>query len=371
MKKQTNPAPETPSFSVNRIDFVKGLETILPAINTTSRLPILSNARLAWGNKGVTLTATNLVVTIQCVIPAETKSSGVVICPARVIYAVVKTMSAERLNMSVKKDVLSMLGGGRYNFFCMSPDDFPSDIPIESQHAFKMEQGVVKRMLKETTPCVSSDNSRQVLCGFYFSIGARETIIVTTDGTQLACANVPTADTADATIIIPTEAAIILTGLLGNDGPVKIIVENARVVFQFSGCQFISKLIEGKYPNYEQVIPKKGSSTATINREELITTLSRMVCLLIRNDHLSVKMSFDKEQLSLALQSQSSGDALESIPIKYTGDPVVLAVDPQRLLSMLPNFSDEKITIRINGESTPIVIQNESLLYILMPLRST
>jgi len=226
-------------------------------------------------------------------------------------------------------------------------------------------------MVKKTQYAISTDETRYVLNGIFFSFRDEKLTMVATDGRLLALVDLevefPRSDEID--IIVPTKCVTELTRLGSADIDVKMSVTENQVAFEVGNTLLVSKLIEGNYPNYKQVIPAEAKERVVLERELFHTAVKR-VSLLASEKSNSVKLVFTKNNIEIAANTPDIGEARESIPVTYKGREFSIAFNPEFLIAPLRNLPNDEVYLDLIDEMSPGVIKiNSPFLYVLMPMR--
>lgn len=360
-------------FSISKTAFLTGLQQIQSVISTHTTLPILSNVLLKAEKQKLCLVATDLAVSIRCNIEANIKKTGTSTFPARRLLGIVRELPQEDVEIEVAdSDVASIqCGSSAYKIFGLAADEFPALPSFDESKTIAIDQGTFKEMLKKTAYAVSVDESRQILNGIMLGMRDQKLTMVATDGRRLALVEqeleVPPDVQSD--LVIPTKTVNELIKVLGDKGPIKIQALPNMVAFEMEDILIVSKLIEGSYPNFKQVIPGQCEERIAIDRENLLAAIRR-VALLTSEKNPSVKLTFNKNQVQIVVVTPDVGEAHESIPIKYAGKSITMAFNPEYLMDPLRNLTSDEVAIELVDELSPAVIKCDiPFLYVLMPLR--
>ena len=226
-------------------------------------------------------------------------------------------------------------------------------------------------MLQRVHYSASADETRYILNGCLMSFRGNKLTVVATDGRRLALAEqeheIPQESETD--IVVPSKTVNELLRTLRDDGSVKITLTKNQAAFEFDNVLVISKLIEGTYPNFRQVIPSHCEERVAVEREMLLTAVRR-VALMTSEKSSSVRLSFGKNKLKVSASSPDAGEANESLPIKYTGKEMAVAFNPEFIMEPLRNLADDEIFFELVDELSPGVIKcGAPFLYVLMPMR--
>jgi DNA polymerase-3 subunit beta len=293
--------------------------------------------------------------------------------PARRLASIVKELPAAEVHVEVdsKNYATIRCGSSTFRVIGLGGEEFPPMKSLEDSRIFTFKQGALKAALRRTAYAISTDETRYVLNGIYFSFRDSKLTMVATDGRRLALADVETEfpKSQEVDVIIPTKCITELSRLLGDEGDIQMTVTEQQVSFDVNGKYLVSKLIEGIYPNYRQVIPQDVKERVELEREQFLNAVRR-VSIVTSEKTNSIKLSFQKNNLEISTTSPEIGDAQENLAIQYKGREFAIAFNPIFLLDPLKNLSEEIIYMDLIDEMSPGVIKiNSPFLYVLMPMR--
>jgi len=360
-------------FSVAKDKLLEGLQTVQNVVSTRTTLPILSNVLIRAENGALHFTTNDLDCGMSCSVEAKIEKPGGTTIPARRLTGIVKELPASEVSVEVDgKNAASLTcGASFFKMMCLPEDEFPALPKLEKAKAFTLHQKALKDALRKTSYGVSIDETRYVLNGILFSFKENKLTLVATDGRRLALVDIelefPRSNEVD--VVIPSKCITELQRLLGEEGDVKLAVGENHVSFEAGGKLLVSKLIEGNYPNYRQVIPAESRERITIERELLLTAVRR-VSLLSSDKSNSVKLVFTKNNLEITANTPDIGESHESLAISYKGKEFSVAFNPGFLMDPLRNLTEDEIHLEVSDEMSPGVIKvNSPFLYVLMPMR--
>jgi DNA polymerase-3 subunit beta len=250
-------------------------------------------------------------------------------------------------------------------------EEFPPFPKAEGAKTLTMEQPQLRDMLRKTAYAVSNDETRYVLNGVYLNFKADKLTVVATDGRRLALIEHDTevAKGADSEFILPTKAVAELQHLLADKGDLKLAVGENQLIADLGMTTLVSKLIEGTYPNFRQVVPTETKERITLERELLLAALHR-ASIMASDKSQSVKFSFSKNTLTLTANTPDVGEAKETLSVNYKGKELAVAFNPQYVMDPLRNLDADEIFLELTDELSPGVIKvNEPFLYVVMPMR--
>ena len=319
-------------FSVAKDKLLEGLQTVQNVVSTRTTLPILSNVLIRAENGALTLTTNDLDVGMSCSVEAKIEKPGGTTLPARRLAGIVKELAAAEVNVEVDgKNAASIrCGPSFFKMMGLAEDEFPALPKLETAKGFTLKQKDIKDALRKTAYAISTDETRYVLNGILFSFKENKLTLVATDGRRLALvdleAEFPRSNEVD--VVVPAKCVTELQRLLADDGDLKMSVGENQIAFEAGGRLLVSKLIEGNYPNYKQVIPQESRERVTIERELLLNAVRR-VGLLSSEKSNSVKLNFTKNNLEITANTPEIGEARESLAIAYKSKEFSVAFNPR------------------------------------------
>lgn len=360
-------------FRVTKLAFLEGLQRVQNVVSMRSTLPVLSNVLIVADNNSILLTTTDLDVTVRCSLDAEVEKSGSTTLPVRRLSGIVRELSENIIEMEVSdKDVAKVTCGSSYfKIIGLSEEEFPPIPKTSGKISYNLDQGVFREMLKKVAYAASTDETRYVLNGILMSFKGGKLTIVATDGRRLALVEheVDMTKEAESDLILPSKAVNELLHTLSDEGDLKIHNQENQVIFDYGSIMLASKLIEGTYPNYKQVIPAQCAERIPVEREGLLTALKR-VSILITDTSSATKLTFGKNRLVITTNTPDVGEAIETVPIKYSGKDITVAFNPEYMMDPLKNLTNDEIYVELTDELSPGVIKCDiPFLYVLMPVR--
>jgi DNA polymerase-3 subunit beta len=360
-------------LSVSKEKLLEGLQTVQNVVSTRTTLPILSNVLLEAADGQLRLTTTDLDVGMRGGIEAVVEKPGAATLPARRLFSIVRELPSAEIILEVdSKSVASIRCGPSYfKILGLPQEEFPPLPKFEDAKTFTLRQKDLKDGLRKTAYAISTDETRYVLNGILFSFKDNKLTLVATDGRRLALVDLelefPRSHEVD--LILPTKAVTELSRLVSEEGDIKMSVSENQVAFEVDGTLLVSKLIEGNYPNYRQVIPPEAKERIILERESFLNTVHR-VSLLSSEKSNSVKLVFSKNNIDIIANTPEVGEARESLPVNYKGREFSVAFNPEFLMAPLRNLPNDEVFLDLIDEMSPGVIKVQSpFLYVLMPMR--
>jgi DNA polymerase-3 subunit beta len=324
------------------------------------------------------LTATDLDVTISCSVEAAVQKGGSTTMPVKKIFGIARELSGAEIEMETDDKNVSSIrcGASFFKIRGLGAEEFPPLPKFKDDRKVTLAQEKVRSMLKKTGFAVSNDESRYVLNGIFISLKEHKLTMVATDGRRLALVDeevdVPAGSQGE--FIVPAKAVNELTRLIQDKGEIEIRFTDNQAAFTLkadkgSSILLITKLIEGNYPNYRQVIPGETKERVTLPREEFMHALRRAEIMTSEKQN-SVKLSFTKNNLAITANSPDVGEARETMAINYKGKDIAIAFNPGYVIEPLSALNTDEVYLELIDELSPGVLKiNGPFLYVVMPMR--
>jgi DNA polymerase-3 subunit beta len=361
-------------LTIDKSALLEGLQTVQNIVNARSPLPILSNALLVAEEDSITISTTDLEVSVRCKVPSNVQEDGRTTIPVKRISSIIRELPDDLIQFDVDENDKASVNSGSsfFKIIGMKGEEFPSlPVPAEGGFSYHLDQGVFKEMLKKTSYAASTDETRYVLNGVLLSFKEGKLTMVATDGRRLAFVEneVEFPEESEAEYILPSKAVNELQHVLKDEGDLRISIKDGQIIFEFGGVMVASKLIDGTYPNFRQVIPAQCEERVSIEREILLTALKR-ASLITSDKTCSTKLTFADNNLVILTTTHDVGEARETIPIKYSGKEITVAFNPDYMMDPLKNLANDEIAIELTDNMSPGVIKCDiPFLYVLMPMR--
>jgi DNA polymerase III subunit beta len=366
------------NLTISKEQIMNGLQAVQNVVSTRTTLPILSNVLLRADGERLEFTATDLDVTISCGVEAKVKKPGASTVPVKKLFGIVRELSNAEIDLEVDEKHVCIVRSGPsfYKINGLSADEFPPLPKFKEEKKVALPQETVKRMMKKTSFAISTDESRYVLNGIFFSLKDHKMTMVATDGRRLALVDeeVDVSEPSQGEFIVPAKAVNELNRLLQDKGEVELRYAENQASFTLKddkgiGVLIITKLIEGNYPNYRQVIPGETKERIALGREEFMHALRRAEIMTSEKSN-SVKLNFGKNKLEITANSPEVGEAKESLAINYKGKEMAIAFNPKYMIDPLTALPDDEVFLELIDELSPGVLKiNGPFLYVVMPMR--
>lgn len=360
-------------FQVEKTHLVNAIQAVQNIITAKSALPILSNILIETQSGVLRLTATDLDIGITCAIPVEIQEQGAITVPAKRFSDIVKEFPVDVISIATKKNNQVIIDSDMCQFKIMglAKEDFPKLPEFKDKKAIKIDQGVLKQVLLLTAFAVSMDETRYVLNGILFKINKGVLTLVATDGKRLAIAErklIAVEPDVEVSMIIPIKTIQELNRNLKDVGELSLVISSNQVLFDLGSVAIVSRLIEGEFPDYKQVVPAVSENKMKVERSQFLLAIKR-AALLATPDYQAVKLEVFKDKLVISKSTPDVGEFHEELAVEYQGRELVIGFNPVYLIDLLKNLNEAAISLELTDGEKPGVIRISGYVYIILPMR--
>jgi len=365
---------------VSKSEILHGIQTVQNIVSTKVNLPILANILIETTGNQLKLVSTDLDVGISCLVPVSVSEQGAVTLPSKKFSDIIRELPDGQISINAKKNnnIEIECLNCRFRLMGVSKDEFPSLPEFKDKEAIHIDQAQLREMLCLTAFAVSHEESRYILNGMLFELKDNELKLVATDGRRLAFIKQRLAKETkkDLRIIVPIKAVQELLRNLKDEGGVSVVVSENQVLFGLDGILIVSRVIEGDFPNYNQVVPKASEQKMKVNREEFLASIRR-ANLLSTPDSQAIKFeifpakatSGKSGKLVISKSTPDIGESREEIPIQYQGKELIIGFNPHYLIDALKNLKQQEIDFEFTEADKPGVIRMKDYVYLVLPMR--
>jgi len=371
--------------TVEREVLLTALHRVQGIVEKRNTMPSLANVLLEAKKEGLDISATDLELGMRGLYKATVEEPGSVTFPARKLYEILKEINDQEIAMTVTEDCLVTIttARGEFKVVGLPSKDFPPLPAIERDGLIPLPGKGVLQLIRKTLFAVGDNDTRYVLNGLLIVVtnagGTPVIRLVGTDGHRLAMAeqkleaeNKKSADAQEEKVIVPKKAAAEIRRLLEEDDDEPMIgFTKNMLIFRKSGLVLTSRLMEGNYPNYQQVIPKAGNKQIAVNRDDLEGALRR-VSVLSQNKTYAVKLTFSKKAITLFSSHPDMGEANEEIPASFNGEEFSAGFNARYLLDVLSVLESETVVLNMEASLSPCLIrEKDNALFqaVVMPVK--
>ena len=367
------------NFIVSSSHLLRHLQSISGVLNTSNTLPILDNFLFDILNGQLTVSASDLETTMITKLAVQSEENGKIAIPAKLILDVLKNLPDQPCTIRSNKETSQIeiaYDNGKSKMIGFNGDEFPKLPSIEYKNSIRLSGDVLIKGINKTLFATGNDDLRPVMGGVYFQFSTSDITLVATDAHKLVRYRRTDGDAkGSASFIIPKKPLTMLKGNLRGDEEVLMEYNEANVVFTFNDIVLVCRLIDGKYPNYEAVIPKENPNVLTVDRKQFLSSIKR-VSIFSNKTTYQIKLRLAGSELSLFAEDiDFSNEANERLTCNYDGDDLEIGFNSRFLLEMLNNLDTSEVKLSMSEPSragilTPVQQDNESedVLMLVMPV---
>ncbi len=367
---------------VTQENLARGLQVVSRAVSSRSSLPVLNNVLLRTEDGGLKLTATNLEIAMTYWVPGKIEAEGSLTVPARLLTDLVAGLPAnEHVNLELQPPDTLRIKAGRFETHVkgIGAEEFPPEPAASDKPTTRIAQNVLRQALAEVTFAAASDEARPILTGVLARFAGTELTLAAADNYRIAVKTISTLDAVDETsLVIPARSLNELSRVLSeSENPVEITLAHSRnqILFHLEGIDIVSRLIDGQFPNYQQVLPKSHTTTATVDRDQLLKAV-KLASLIASSSANIVKLHIGKEaETGLTVSAAADvGDNRSEVEAKVDGDGTTIAFNARYLVDVLSNVQTDQFCIELNGPLSPGVfkpVEDGHYTHVVMPVKTT
>jgi DNA polymerase III subunit beta len=363
-------------LKITRDNLQQGLAAVGASIPTRTTLPVLSNILIDVGENSVAMSGTDLDIAVSVTVPADVEEAGSLTVPAKKLQELARELPEHPVRLSTKGDRLEiMCGRATFRLNGMPRDEFPTFPSVDFTNSWKIQGRILHELIRQTSFAVSTEESRPILNGVLWQLADDGMRMVATNGHRLARMRVPANGTTapKSDLIVPPKALAQVERLFSADDEIEVARSENHIGFRKDGTQVYTRLIEGPYPNYEQVIPRDNDKVAIADRNQLVQALRRMAVVASDQTH-RVRLGFTSNTVRFSVETPDLGEAHEDLEVEYSGEPLDIGFNASYLLEVLRYMpTDEvKLTFKAPERATTIEPSGDAApdyLCLVMPLR--
>ena len=368
-------------FNINRDVLLKSLNFVQGVVEKKNTLPILSNVLLSLKNNKLEIVATDLdIVFYDEVDDLKVVEEGSTTTSANVLFDILRKIPANtNINFSLKtENKLSLkTNNSDFNLLCLPTSNFPTFDDTFEGEKIEIEKKKFLSLLNKTKISISNDDTRHYLNGIYLHVleSNNKTFLtgVATDSHRLSSSSINTPNIKNfSSIIIPKKTIFQLCVLLAEINE-KFFIETSgnKIKFSVGKVRIISKVIDGKFPDYQKVVPKGNSKTLIVSSKDFINSVERVISVSLDRKE-GVKLELSQNKLKLSVNSTNSGDGNEEIPAKYNGENIVIGFNSKYLIDIASEIEDKDLTFNLKDSTSPVLVLDNSdknSFYVIMPMK--
>ena len=368
-------------FQIKRDTLLKSLSVAHNIIERKNTIPILANVLLQIKDNILNIIATDLdIVFHDQISDLKIDSDGSTTTSATVLYDLLRKIPTNldiTFVLESKNKLKITAKNSKFNLLCLPIDDFPNFSNNFKNDPLNLDGQKFLALLNKTKIAMSNDDTRHYLNGiFIHSTASNKNAYLTgvaTDTHRLSSSSIPIKDNKSLKpFILPKKTVFQLSNLLQeNNQSISLFVGEGKIQFKMGNSSIVSKVIDGKFPDYEKVVPKNNNKILKVNAKDFINSLERVITVSIDRKE-GVKVTFEKDQIQLFVASSSSGDGKEILKGDFNSDSLTVSFNARYLLDIASEIGDENLTMSLNDAISPVLIQDKSdnhSYYVIMPMK--
>ena len=345
-------------------------------VSTRASVQILAGILLRAAGGQLSLSATDMEISLRVSLDAQVEDEGSVVVPGRLLVEIVRLLPAGEVTIShrVEEGVVELVcGTASYRLHTYAAEDFPRLPAVDASTAFTVDKEAFVDTIAKVSRSASRDESRPVLTGVLVRFEGDKLVMAATDSYRLSVKEtaLPEGPGREVEAIVPARALAELARIAqgGEPGSLQVGVQENQVVFGVDDVWLTARRIDGQFPNYKQLLPETFEAEVTMPREEFLDVVRRTSVLAQRKSPL--RLRFEDGELTVSAQTQDVGEARESLPISYSGETIEIGFNAEFLRDGLESVSDDSVRVKLISPLRPGLIHGESddFLYLIMPIR--
>jgi DNA polymerase-3 subunit beta len=364
-------------FTITRERLQEGLLAVAASVPTKTTLPVLANILVEATKDGLRLSGTDLDIAVSTVVAADVDAEGAVTLPAKKLVEIVRELPSAAIRITGAGDQRVNLecGRARFKLLGIPKDEFPSFPRVKFDKAWTAASADLHKLINHVAFAASTEESRPILNGVLWELRPDRMRMVATNGHRLARMDVPVSGgKASADLIVPTKALDQIRRLFGAADEIQIAKSDNHLGFKCGETMVFTRLIEGPYPPYEQVIPKENDRAATVDKQALAGAIRRVGVVASDQTH-RVRLAFGSGVVKFSVSTPDLGEAQDEIAVAYEGDPLEIGFNATYLLEMLKYMPTEEVRFTFKAPERAATIEPvgwddpAAYLALVMPLR--
>lgn len=354
-------------LTVNKTAIVKALADLTGAISSKTTLPILGNVKMTVEGSFLKMEATDLDLVVRCAVPVEDAEPGETTLPAKRLLQVMREIPTDVARIEITNDAATVTSGtSRFKLLGLPAEEFPSITSAGVSASFELLGHELGGALRRTAYATSTDESRYVLNGILIEDVDGSLCLVATDGRRLAKCELGSYPPVNA--ILPNKAVSMLLRSVDATEIITVSVGQGWAQFYTYGLSIQTKLIDGNFPNWRQVMPGKATASVKINRQDLLDSVKR-VMIMVNERTNAINLEFSGSQVVLSANSPDVGEAKEQMDCEG-GVDLKIAVNPLYMAQCLAALTSDSIIIDVIDEASPLTVRDNGFAYVVMPMRA-
>jgi len=364
-------------FVCSQKDLANALSITNRAVGANNTLPVLNNVLVKAESKKLYFTTTNLEIAISCWIEADIKNEGEITIPSKLLTSYINYLKNEKVDIGLEsgETILIKTSDSKSKIKGIPASEFPTIPVVEKEGGFTVSAHDMRSAIAQVAFAASLSSTRPILTGVYFHVSGDKLKMVATDSYRLAEKTLKIKDpTGEISCIVPAKTILELGAILmggKEEGDIEVVISKNQIFFSLNKIKITSRLIEGQFPNYQQVIPKATKTTLRLDVGELSLALKR-INLFAKENNNKILLKVDRNGLNITTDTTQYGVGEVELKGKVEGETNEIALNSQFMLDVLGNLDSTEVQIKLGEKVNPAIFQpsgKEDYVHIIMPLK--
>lgn len=366
-------------FTCYKDKIIKAINSVVKGVASKTTMPILEGILIQTNDNEIKLTTYDLEIGIEYIMDCEVKEQGNTVVNAIMFSEIIRKLPDTEIEISLNdKNLLEIeCEGSHYKLATMNPEEFPELPKIEIENSIEIEQNALKNMIRKTIFAVSTEESRPIFTGCLFETENNKLNVVAVDGFRLALRSIFLKNkTNDFNAVIPGKTLNEVNKILSDSfEPIKIGVAKNQALFEMDNCKIVTRIIDGEFLNYKNVIPSNWETRIKVNKNNLQDCFERISLIssssIEKEKKYPVKVNVDIGKVTISCTNQT-GDAKEELFVSTEGKNLEAGFNPKYFLDSLKSIEDEEVYVEFGTSISPCLIkstENSEYVYMILPIR--
>ena len=365
-------------FTISREKLQEGLNAVSASIPAKTTLPVLANILVETTDRGIRLSGTDLDIAISTEVTADVDAGGAITIPAKKLSELARELPPAPVKIAAlgEQRVTLECGHAKFKLLGLPRDEFPTFPVVKFKESWRIKSADLQKLIAATSFAVSNEESRPILNGFFWVFRPVQMRMVATNGHRLAKMETPiqASNASPSDLIVPPKALEQVRRLFPAEEELEVARGDSHIGFRSPFTCIFTRLIEGPYPNYDQVIPRDNDKVAVADKNALAGAIRRMSVMASDQTH-RIRLSFNSGMLKFSVTTPDLGEAQDELPIRYTGDPLDIGFNASYLLEILRFIPTDEVKLTFKAPERAATFEPEgwsdpsTYMCLVMPLR--
>lgn len=362
-------------FTCSQGALARALNTVSKAVSVRTTIPILKGILLTLKDNELTLTASDMDLSIETKIEVQSAEEGSCVVSAKLFSEIIRKLpntiiSVEQAEGKININCL----GSDFSILSMPADEFPATGMVNQLNKIDIDKETLKDLIKKTTFAASIDEKKGILVGCYLEFTGEKLETAALDGFRLAVASSPVETSEKRHVVVPARILTEIQKILMDvqeEGKVSLILDEKRAEIITKETRVVARLLEGEFIRYNDIIPKTYKTRCTVDRDELLSSIERASLLAKEGKNNLIKMSVNADVIEITSRSEE-GNVKESLRTEVEGDPIVIGFNSKYVSDVLKAVSDETVVLEMSAPTSPCLIkpaEGDAYTYLVLPVR--